>query len=496
MLSDKGVYTYTDSRGRKHKVPKVCAFSLDQIRRGDHICFDRGFYWHHAIVETADKSNGEVNVIEYSNSPKQFSQDNSSPPKNPGLAVVVRRKFRLENESVYVIKHDRCFNPETVVSRAKSKLGERKYDPVTNNCEHFALWCKTGISSSEQINNVKDAFETGVKDVKDAFSTGAWLAAVANAGVKEIVKTEVSREVTKEFVSHTIQGNGQQIVSSGVRAMSKQLMTETTVKTGQGVVKTGMTAMTKQVAAQSTVIAGKQVAKTGVTAMTKQVAAQSTVIAGKQVAKTGVTAMTKQVAAQSTVIAGKQVAKTGVTAMTKQVAAQSTVIAGKQVAKTGISKVTKQVVTQTTSRTGHEMVKTGIHVSTREVVTGTVSKTGQAFVKTGTRTTTKEVVTQTSTTVGRESIAGGLACAVAFESLFAAYDIHCAYSDKQEGKISQSEFDQTVEKRIVTGTFNVAGSTAGAAIGQVVFPVPVVGGFVGGIVGSVIGKAVGGLVVS
>ena len=448
MLSDKGVYTYTDSRGRKHKVPKVCAFSLDQIRRGDHICFDRGFYWHHAIVETADKSNGEVNVIEYSNSPKQFSQDNSSPPKNPGLAVVVRRKFRLENESVYVIKHDRCFNPETVVSRAKSKLGERKYHPVTNNCEHFALWCKTGISSSEQINNVKDAFETGVKDVKDAFSTGAWLAAVANAGVKEIVKTEVSREVTKEFVSHTIQGNGQQIVSSGVRAMSKQLMTETTVKTGQGVVKTGMTAMTKQVAAQSTVIAGKQVAKTGVTAMTKQVAAQSTVIAGKQVAKTG------------------------------------------------ISKVTKQVVTQTTSSTGHEMVKTGIHVSTREVVTGTVSKTGQAFVKTGTRTTTKEVVTQTSTTVGRESIAGGLACAVAFESLFAAYDIHCAYSDKQEGKISQSEFDQTVEKRIVTGTFNVAGSTAGAAIGQVVFPVPVVGGFVGGIVGSVIGKAVGGLVVS
>ena len=472
MLSDKGVYTYTDSRGRKHKVPKVRAFSLDQIRRGDHLCFDRGFYWHHAIVETADKSNGEVNVIEYSNSAKQFIQDNSSPPKNPGLAVVVRRKYRLENESVYVIKHDRCFNPETVVSRAKSKLGERKYHPVTNNCEHFALWCKTGISSSEQINNVKDAFETGVKDVKDAFSTGACLAAVANAGVKEIVKTEVSREVTKEFVSHTIQGNGQQIVSSGVRAMSKQLMTETTVKTGQGVVKTGMTAITKQVAAQSTVIAGKQVAKTGVTAMTKQVSAQSTAIAGKQVAKTGVTAMTKQVAAQSTVIAGKQVAKTG------------------------ISTVTKQVVTQTTSSTGHEMVKTGIHVSTREVVTGTVSKTGQEFVKTGTRTTTKEVVTQTSTTVGRESIAGGLACAVAVESLFAAYDIHCAYSDKQKGKISQSEFDQTVEKRIVTGTFNVAGSTAGAAIGQVVFPVPIVGGFVGGIVGSLIGKAVGGLVVS
>ena len=158
-------YTYTETDGRKHEVLMVRAFSLDQIRRGDHLCFDRVFYWHHAIVETTNKSNGEVGVIEYSNSATQFIQDNSSPPKNPGLAVVVRRKFKLENESVYVVKHDRCYDPETVVSRAQSRLGERKYRPVTNNCEHFALWCKTGISSSEQVNNVKDASKVAVKTV-------------------------------------------------------------------------------------------------------------------------------------------------------------------------------------------------------------------------------------------------------------------------------------------------------------------------------------------
>ena len=97
----------------------------------------------------------------------------------------------------------------SVVSRAESKLGERKYHPVTNNCEHFALWCKTGISSSEQVNNVKDALETGVNNVKDAletgvnnvkdaletgvnnvkeaFNTGAWLVALANTGVIIII---------------------------------------------------------------------------------------------------------------------------------------------------------------------------------------------------------------------------------------------------------------------------------------------------------------------
>ena len=46
------------------------------------------------------------------------------------------------------------------------------------------------------------------------------------------------------------------------------------------------------------------------------------------------------------------------------------------------------------------------------------------------------------------------------------------------------------------GTFNVAGSTAGAATGQAIIPFPVLRGFVGGIVGSVIGKAIGGLAVS
>ena len=152
------MYTYTVSLGNKRKVPMVRASSLDQIKRGDHICFDGTLYSHHAIVESVNILNGEVSVIEYSNSAKQFCCDNSTPPKNPGLAVVVRRKFKLENESVYVIEHDRCYDPETVVSRARSKLGERNYNPISNNCEHLALWCKTGISSSEQVTEVAEAF--------------------------------------------------------------------------------------------------------------------------------------------------------------------------------------------------------------------------------------------------------------------------------------------------------------------------------------------------
>jgi hypothetical protein len=43
------------------------------------------------------------------------------------------------------------FSPDAVVARAESRLGERRFDLVLNNCEHFASWCKTGLSESRQV---------------------------------------------------------------------------------------------------------------------------------------------------------------------------------------------------------------------------------------------------------------------------------------------------------------------------------------------------------
>lgn len=46
------------------------------------------------------------------------------------------------------------YSPEETVQRARSRLGETKYNLVTNNCEHFAIWCKTGISESRQVDDL------------------------------------------------------------------------------------------------------------------------------------------------------------------------------------------------------------------------------------------------------------------------------------------------------------------------------------------------------
>jgi len=55
----------------------------------------------------------------------------------------------LTSESDYHL-----YSPEETVKRAFSRVGENKYSLAFNNCEHFAIWCKTGISESHQVNTV------------------------------------------------------------------------------------------------------------------------------------------------------------------------------------------------------------------------------------------------------------------------------------------------------------------------------------------------------
>lgn len=46
------------------------------------------------------------------------------------------------------------FSVEKTITRAKSRLGEKSYGLLMNNCEHFAMWCKYGTKKSTQVENV------------------------------------------------------------------------------------------------------------------------------------------------------------------------------------------------------------------------------------------------------------------------------------------------------------------------------------------------------
>jgi hypothetical protein len=58
-----------------------------------------------------------------------------------------------KGNTVYVKEYtaEFCFVPNVVIQRARSRLGENRYNLLFNNCEHFATWCKTGIGDSKQV---------------------------------------------------------------------------------------------------------------------------------------------------------------------------------------------------------------------------------------------------------------------------------------------------------------------------------------------------------
>ncbi|MBR2207235.1 MAG: lecithin retinol acyltransferase family protein, partial [Synergistaceae bacterium] len=51
------------------------------------------------------------------------------------------------------------YSGDETVARARGELGKKGYNLVTNNCEHFAIWCKTGLQESSQVNQVLDIIE-------------------------------------------------------------------------------------------------------------------------------------------------------------------------------------------------------------------------------------------------------------------------------------------------------------------------------------------------
>lgn len=67
-----------------------------------------------------------------------------------GAASVWRRALGLQNNA----GDYHLYSPEETIQRARNRLGEHAYDLALNNCEHFALWCKTGVHQSHQVEGL------------------------------------------------------------------------------------------------------------------------------------------------------------------------------------------------------------------------------------------------------------------------------------------------------------------------------------------------------
>lgn len=148
------------------------------LRVGDIVGVSRGAYEHYGIYVGGGK------IIHYAGKENDFTgaisihevSINEFIKNSKGYFVISfsgRYPVKMQSRTMFIANSAvGCYNcdrynicsPEETVERAYSRLGEAKYNLISNNCEHFAMWCKTGISESIQVKQIaRYIFESGKK---------------------------------------------------------------------------------------------------------------------------------------------------------------------------------------------------------------------------------------------------------------------------------------------------------------------------------------------
>lgn len=134
---------------------------------GSHLVTPRRGYHHHGIYV------GNGKVVHYAGLSRALG-------RGP-VEEVQLTHFAIGGVVWVVPEPDATYATEEAAQRARSRLGEDRYRLLSNNCEHFCMWCLYGESRSAQVRtclrNPWAALRTGVGLL------GAWLAPEAPPAV-------------------------------------------------------------------------------------------------------------------------------------------------------------------------------------------------------------------------------------------------------------------------------------------------------------------------
>ena len=158
---------------------------ISVLRKGDHVAWWRSIgHQHHALVIEVKLKNKTIKVIHYTASDKNIivKEEDLEITKQDGML------HRID------YKGD-CYPPDVAIANARKMATEHKsYNILTRNCEHFVTECKTGRSTSKQVQRFGTVLgQTAAKSsatVPKLISTGFEMAMekVTKLSVKEILK--------------------------------------------------------------------------------------------------------------------------------------------------------------------------------------------------------------------------------------------------------------------------------------------------------------------
>ncbi|KAF1332562.1 Lecithin retinol acyltransferase, partial [Globisporangium splendens] len=210
---------------RKRRRPQV----LPILQRGDVVRFNRGEYSHVGIyvgrakvihLWSPTESDFEVRIDTLRRVQLTAQQDHYH---EYAAITALPECYTVEMDARMRLDHDLMpFEGEEVVHRAMQKLGEREYNYLSNNCEHFVTWARYGFGASPQarshtnqvlagallggvVGGIVGFVAGGMLSLflkSDALSASAGLAAGASAG-SSMVQPNASREETHRYVDTT-----------------------------------------------------------------------------------------------------------------------------------------------------------------------------------------------------------------------------------------------------------------------------------------------------
>ena len=106
------------------------------------------------IVCRFPRSLENLDQLTYLLTTNSFLKDKEESASNAGRVSLWDAWQRFKKSKV---KDYNLYSGDETVARARNELGKTGYGIVWNNCEHFAIWCKTGLRESSQVNKIFDA---------------------------------------------------------------------------------------------------------------------------------------------------------------------------------------------------------------------------------------------------------------------------------------------------------------------------------------------------
>lgn len=115
----------------------------NSLRAGFILRVSRMAYWHYGVYVgndrvvhfTSNDGDTSTNNVVMETSTKRFIRDAS-------MIEILGFPDKVEGKPIY--------SREETCKRARSKIGAGDYSLFNNNCQHFAIWCKTGVAYSGQ----------------------------------------------------------------------------------------------------------------------------------------------------------------------------------------------------------------------------------------------------------------------------------------------------------------------------------------------------------